>query len=58
MGRDKTYKDGLKCEKCGYYNLKHNWQHYGTCRRCGSVIDEKAKFKYEMYTKLRLWRKK
>jgi rRNA maturation protein Nop10 len=58
MGRDGTFKDVKKCDKCGYYNLKQNWQVYGTCTRCGAVIDSKAKFEYEMVTRLRLWKGK
>ena len=54
----KKYKDlgNIKCE-CGYQNHKENVERYGTCRGCGKVLDPQAKFKYEMYTKLRLWRK-
>jgi len=49
--------DNIKCE-CGYCNHKDNVKRYGTCRGCGKVLDKKAKFNYEMYTKLRLWRKR
>lgn len=48
--------DNIKCE-CGYSNLKKNVMRYGTCRLCGKVLDPKAKFDYEMYVKLRRWRK-
>lgn len=48
--------DNVKCE-CGYQNHLENVKRYGTCKFCGSVLDKKAKFNYEMYTKLRLWRK-
>ena len=51
------YGDVVKCE-CGYYNLLPNVKTWGTCTRCGKVIDKKAKFKFEMYTRLRLWRSK
>lgn len=46
----------IKCE-CGYQNHKENVMRYGTCTGCGRVLDQKAKFNYEMFTKLRLWRK-
>lgn len=46
----------IVCE-CGYHNHKENVMRYGTCRRCNKVLDPKAKFNYEMYIKLRLWRK-
>lgn len=57
--KKKKYKplDNIICE-CGYQNLKHNVKTYGTCTRCGKVLDEKIKFKYEMNKKLRLWRKR
>lgn len=43
------------CE-CGYYNQPWNVRIYGTCTRCGKVLDKKAKYRYEMNKKLRLWR--
>lgn len=55
----KDYKkslDVVKCE-CGYCNQRHNVEWYGTCTRCGKTIDNKAKYKYEMYCRLKLWRK-
>lgn len=58
MGHDISFKDAMKCPKCGYYNLKQNWQLYGTCTRCHEVLDEKIKFKFEMYNKLKLWKGK
>lgn len=48
--------DNIICE-CGYANHKDMIQLYGTCKRCGKVLDPKAKYKYEMYCRLRLWRK-
>lgn len=56
MGHEKSFLTTKLCEKCGYRNHARNYKKYGTCTRCGAVIDEKAKFRYEMYTKLRLWR--
>lgn len=53
----RKYEENIKCE-CGYQNKKHNVEIYGTCTRCRKVLDEKAKFKYEMNKKLRLWRGK
>lgn len=47
----------IKCKKCGKYSAKHHVESYGTCL-CGNVLDEKAKFKYEMNKRLRLWRGK
>ena len=58
MGHESNFKNGKVCEKCGYRNREENWKVYGTCTRCGSVIDEKAKYKYEMNKRLRLWRNK
>ena len=48
---------GIKCE-CGYFNQEQRVKKYGTCRGCSRVLDEKAKFRYEMVCKLKLWRKK
>lgn len=47
----------IVCE-CGYNNQPWNVKKYGTCTRCGKVLDPKAKFDYEMIVKLRLWRGK
>lgn len=46
------------CENCGYQNHKENVKLYGTCRGCGRILDPQAKMKYEMYVRLRLWRKR
>ena len=51
------YNDSIVCE-CGYSNKKENVKRYGTCTRCRKVLDKKAKYMYEMYTRLRLWRRK
>ena len=51
------WKDIVVCE-CGYCNKKYNVEYYGTCTRCKKILDEKAKFKYDMNKKLRLWRGK
>ena len=48
----------IKCPNCGYQNKKIFIDVYGTCRLCNKVLDEKAKFKYEMFKRLRLWRNK
>ena len=58
MNNQDEYVTGKVCEKCGYRNKKKNYERYGTCTRCGAIIDPKAKFEYEMVTKLKLWRKK
>ena len=58
MKKKNKYIELIKCPKCEYCNQIENAKKYGTCTRCGAVIDPKAKFEYEMVTKLRLWRKK
>lgn len=56
--RDKHFFEKMvKCPRCGKWSLKTYVQQYGSCL-CGEVLDEKAKFKYEMFVKLRLWRNK
>lgn len=57
MKKDRKIIPLVKCE-CGYNNQPWAIERYGTCKLCGKVLDEKAKFHYEMYDKLRLWRKK
>lgn len=57
MKKDIKPLDNIKCE-CGYQNHKENVQVFGTCRGCGKVLDARAKYKYEMNKKLKLWRGK
>lgn len=56
--REKSAKDlGLiYCDKCGYCNRKEMVDKFGTCRGCGKVLDDKAKFIFEMNSRLRLWK--
>ena len=56
--KDDSFLRGTKCKECGYFNQEENVKRYGTCRRCGIVLDAKAKFDYEMFCRLRRWRKK
>ena len=49
--------DLIKCE-CGYCNQGYNVRRYGTCLQCGRTLDEKARYKHEMYCRLHLWKKK
>ena len=50
--------DFIVCDSCGYNNQPMNVKKYGTCLRCGYVIDPKAKYEYEMICRLRLWKNK
>ena len=58
MKKDKHFFDKMiQCPKCGKWSKKSYVKQYGSCL-CGEVLNEQAKFRYEMYVKLRLWRKK
>ena len=46
------------CPNCKYYNQKELVDRFGTCKLCNKVLNEKAKYKYEMYCRLRLWSRK
>ena len=48
----------IKCPHCGYNNKTENVKRWGTCTGCRKIIDQKAKFDYEMLCRLKLWRKK
>lgn len=48
----------IKCPCCKYENHKEMIGLYGTCKLCGKVLDKKAKYKYEIYKRLNLWRKR
>lgn len=59
--RYKEYKlitelENIKCDVCGYQNHRENVDRYGTCKLCGKTLDEKAKYKYEMFCRLKMWR--
>lgn len=54
----KKWEANVKCPECGYNNKKYNVENYGTCTNCRKVLNEKAKFKYDMNKKLKLWRYK
>lgn len=52
MKKKKNLNDvNVKCE-CGYSNHKQLVDIYGTCRLCGTVLDQKAKYRYEMKKRL------
>lgn len=57
MKKDDFLNKYVKCE-CSYNNNVERLKIYGTCLRCGKVLDKEAKFKYEMNKKLKLWRNK
>ena len=57
MKKEKVKIEFVTCE-CGYNNQPCNVEKYGTCRYCGKVLDAKAKFEYEMYCRLHLWKNK
>ena len=49
MGKDKHFFDKMiQCQRCGKWSKKSYVDTYGTCL-CGEVLDEKAKFRYEMF---------
>ncbi len=52
------YEKNTKCPRCNYQNLDKNIERYGSCRLCGYVLDKQAKFRYEMYCRLKLWKSK
>ncbi|MBQ1550975.1 MAG: hypothetical protein IIZ67_02635 [Bacilli bacterium] len=52
------FVENVICPDCKYQNKKENIERYGTCKLCGRILDKKKKFDYEMFCKLRRWRKK
>ena len=36
------------CSNCGYNNYKGRLENYGTCLRCGEIIDERSYFKKKL----------
>lgn len=35
----------ITCPYCGYNNFKNRLENFGTCLRCGEIIDGKSYFK-------------
>lgn len=56
--KENKYVIRIQCPDCKYQNSLKNVKIYGTCKLCGKILDEKAKFQYEMFCKLRRWRKR
>lgn len=38
----------ITCKYCGYNNFKKRLESFGTCLRCGKIIDEKSYFKKKL----------
>lgn len=55
--RKNFFEKMIQCPRCGKWTKIIDVQRYGSCL-CGEVLDERSKFKYEMYNKLHLWRNK
>lgn len=43
------------CE-CGYDNQKNSIDTFGTCLKCGKILNERAYFKYNMRKLTRSWK--
>lgn len=43
----------VTCEYCGYNNERARFLQFGTCLKCGKVLDKKTYFKIEMLKKLK-----
>lgn len=41
-------KNFIKCPNCGYLNRKEAVDKWGTCLSCKTVLDKKAKLKFEL----------
>ncbi len=54
--KDLSKLNMIRCPKCGKYSKMSYIKSFGTCL-CGEVLDAKAKYYYEMYKRLRLWRR-
>lgn len=56
--KPEKYRELVRCDKCGYCNQPEMVKSSGVCNGCGKILNEKAKYRYEMYHRLRMWRKK
>ena len=58
MSKKREKLDNIKCDVCGYQNHKYYVVRSGVCHGCGKILDDKAYFKAQMNSRLRLWRNK
>lgn len=51
--REKFVKERfVTCKYCGYNNFKKRLENFGTCLRCGEIIDERSYFKVKLGGKI------
>lgn len=50
-------KNFITCT-CGYNNKISNIKTYGTCLRCGKILDDKANFNRQLFLRMRDKQKK
>lgn len=43
----------ITCEKCGYNNERSRFMQFGTCLKCGKILDEKTYFMIEMMKRIK-----
>lgn len=55
--RKNIFEQMIQCPRCGKWSKIGYIQRYGSCL-CEEVLDERAKFKYEMFVRLHMWRNK
>lgn len=46
-------KNYITCKICGYNNERGRLMQYGTCLKCGKILDEKTYFMIQMMKKVR-----
>lgn len=57
MKNNNFFDNMVRCDKCGKWSKKSYVNTYGACL-CGNVLDNRARFKYKLFIKLKLWRYK
>ena len=48
--------NSIKCDTCGYSNHNEYVLYSGICHGCGKVLNGRARFRYIMNRKLKIWR--
>lgn len=51
VSKEKMMEEYITCDECGYNNKKSRFEAFGTCLRCGKVLDQKIYFKAQMVKK-------
>lgn len=51
ISKEKIMENYIVCDECGYNNEKERFEAFGTCLRCGKILDNRIYFKAKLIRK-------